>query len=358
MKTELTTKYAEGLVKELVDTASNTVDQLIEYAVKQKVNSLDIKALIYESIEKILLRHLDTIVFPAKSIPHTAINFQDIKLSGENIQGGIHKDFGSTGIDDQATGCRLTVLDDFVVVENTLLSDSLSVKKDLTVEGTLHIKGEVATDSKGYVKLVNDIIETSKKDIVQSLASELSGSTISQIKQHGLEVSKLTIDGKTLINHNSLSPTIIESNLQKLGVLQSLDVKGTAKFTDTLYVSNNRVGVNTESPSSALAVWDEECETVLGKFEKNTGFIGSVRNQPVVIGSGHNKNMTLTPEGDVEIAKLKIGAHKIEISTSATLPNRTGSKGELVFNSDPQIGKPIGWVCVGENRWALLPTIQ
>lgn len=355
---ELSTQYAEKLAQELVNTAALTVDQLIEYAVKQKVNSIDIKGLIYESIEKILKQHLDTLVFPARSIPHLAIDFNGVQLSGDNIKGGMYEHFGSTGIDDQASECKLTVMDEYVVVENTLLAGSAKIKNDLTVEGRLILAGEVVNNTPGYLKLVDEVAAEAKQQIERTIVDNVTSATINKISEDGLNVSKLNIDGKTLIAHNTLGPTIVESNLQKLGTLRELNVNGKSSLYNTLYVGSQRVGVNTESPSRAFVVWDEECEIAVSKYEKNTGYLGSVRTQNVVLGSNGLKNIVLKTDGTTEIEKLAIGEDQVLVSSGNSLPNRVGKKGEIVFNSDPQLGRPIGWVCIGESRWAQLGLIQ
>ena len=59
--------------------------------------------------------------FPLASIPGSAIDPTNWVISGNNVSGGLIQNFGSTGIDDRATACQLTVMDDVTVIENNLV---------------------------------------------------------------------------------------------------------------------------------------------------------------------------------------------------------------------------------------------
>jgi hypothetical protein len=103
-------------------------------------------------------------------------------------------------------------------------------------------------------------------------------------------------------------------------------------------------------PSAAFVVWDEECELVVRKQKQDVGYIGTQRNQSLVLGSNNKDNIVLDPEGRVTIKHLRIGNNPI--SSEPSLPKMQSVKGHVVFNSEPAIGRPVGWVCLGESRWA------
>lgn len=343
------------LAEQLASSSNAVVEQAVEIAVKKQLASLDIKALVRETAEKMLKPNMEVMAFPDNSIPITALNFKDFVLNGNQVVGGIHAEFGSTGIDDQATDCILTIMDDYVVVENHLITPSATIKESLVVEGDLIVKGNINTDNKGFQTLVEQAVEKTKKDIIGGLIESSSNATLDKLKSQELEVSKLTINGKPVIDDNGLHKTITKSNLQRLGVLNELQVKGETQINETLYVTKTRVGVNTTEPSAALAVWDEECELVSKKFEKNTGYLGSIRNQKIVLGSNNNVNIVLDVDGSTKIINLQVG--NTRINSTDSMPGWSGKPGDLYFNEEPAIGKPMGWVCLGGERWAQLPKI-
>jgi hypothetical protein len=340
---------------DLASVTRSTMDQYIQLAIRKHLSTIDFPNIIREATYAIVGQNIKNVVFPDASIPATAINFQNFTFSGAQVRGGIHAEFGSTGIDDQATDCVLSIMDDFVVVENTLLANSATVKETLIVEGDLIVKGDINTDSKGFQRLVNFAAEKTKLDIKESMMDNFAEATIAKFKEEGIEASKLTIRGKMVLDDEGLSKAITKSNLQKVGVLQELQVKGETILGDTLYIGNKRAGVNTLEPSRAWSVWEDECETVMGKYEKNTGYIGSVRNQRVVLGSNNNVNIVLETDGATKVIKLKLG--NVHLNSVDEMPNWSGHKGDIYFNEVPEVGAPMGWVCLGDSRWAQLPKI-
>ena len=340
---------------DLESTTRGTMGQYIQLAVRKHLSTIDLPNLIREATHAIVNQNIKTVVFPDSSIPATAVNFQNFSFSGGQVKGGIHEEFGSTGIEDQASDCVLTIMDDFIVVENTLLAKSATVKENLVVEGDLVVKGDINTDSKGFQRMVNFAAEKTKAYIKESMMESFTEATVAKLKTEGIEASKLTLKGKTVLDDEGLSKSITKSNLQKVGVLGELQVKGETILGDTVYVSNKRAGVNTLEPSRAWAVWEDECETVMGKYEKNTGYIGSVRNQRVVLGSNNNVNIILDTDGSTKIINLKLG--NVRMNSVDSMPNWEGKVGDIYFNEEPEVGAPMGWVCLGESRWAQLPKI-
>jgi hypothetical protein len=171
-----------------------------------------------------------------------------------------------------------------------------------------------------------------------------------QIRLHGLDLSKLTFNGQTIIEDRSLNNYITESNLQKVGTLRDLQVSGETLVAQTLYVTNKRVGVNTIEPGQALSVWDEEIEVGVGKLSSNKAVIGTPRNQTLVVSSNGKNNLVLTPDGAVEMNTIKLG--HVSISSSLTPPSDNQPKGAIVFNANPSVGGPLGWVSLGNAQWA------
>jgi hypothetical protein len=173
---------------------------------------------------------------------------------------------------------------------------------------------------------------------------------LNTIRADGLDLTKITVNGQEVVNGNNLSTFITASNLQKLGVLQELQVQGESLFADTMYVSTKRVGINTIEPSQALSIWDQEIEVGVGKQSNNTAIIGTPRNQTLVVSSNGKNNLVLTPDGAATVNKINIGTMSFTVGDAP--PSNNQPKGSIVFNSNPSLGGPLGWVSLGDAKWA------
>jgi hypothetical protein len=236
-------------------------------------------------------------------------------ISGDQIQGGIIKEFGSTGIDDQATACVLTLLDESVVIENNLLT------KDLTVQGNLDVKGTV-TESSALFKQIADYVSKS-------------------------------VDAKIL-------PTVKEdwvSSVPDVPVKKGLQTEGENLLDGTLYVHEKKVGINTIAPAAALTIRDHDTELRIGRLRYGAVQIVAPGSQNLIIGSGHQQNIILADDGTTLIEGLYVGG-PVKLTSATSIPKGEGETGHIVFNANPSIGGPMGWVCLGGETWANLPVID
>ena len=343
------------LAEQIALSSNSLVEETVQLAIKKHIANLDIKELVRQTVERVVKQNMEGMIYPDNSIPCSALNFKDFVITGSLISGGIQTNFGSTGIDDQATDCKLTIMDEYVVVENHMIAKQATIKGDLQVDGNLILKGDISTDSKGFKRIVDFATEQTKEAINDTMMELFASTTADKFKKDGIEAGKLTINGKSVLTEDGLGKSITKSNLQRVGLLQELQVKGETSLGETFYVGKNRVGVNTMEPSRALAVWEDECETVMGKYEKNTGYIGSARSQKVVLGSNGNVNIVLDVDGSTKITNLQLGS--VRINSTDEIPGWTGKSGDIYFNESPKVGKPMGWVCLGGERWAQLPKI-
>ena len=348
-------------IKEQVEQIVNTVVADItanvkELATKQvtaeiqrNIAAIDFPYLVQTTVRDRISEIQKEMAFGDSSIPGSAIKSDSLILSGNNVKGGIITNFGSTGIQDDATACRVTILDEATVVENRLVTTGAEIRGDLVIDGNIELHGEVNPDS----AFVEDLVSLSAGRVRLSLNDELYSSyanlVFDLISKQGLDLSKITLSGTAVVEGNNLGTTITESNLQKVGELRQLVVVGESLLYNTLYVGNNRVGINTSDPSNALSVWDAEVEIVVKKQKKDTGFIGTVRKQNLAIGTDGNPNIILDTDGGTTINHLKLGS--IEVSTSPTAPAHNARKGSIVFNENPTENSPFMWVSLGNSAW-------
>ena len=270
--------------------------------------------------------------------------FAQLKVSGDQVQGGIIADFSSTGIDDKSSNCVLTLLDDMVVCENNFLT------KDLTVKGNLIVDGTVPEESAFFKHLSNAVTDRVNSGLNTDLFLSFADSVTAKIKAEGIDLNKITIDGKPAIDGTTIGFSVIESHLQRVGVLRDLQVAGETVLASTLYVAKGRVGVNTLEPSAALSVWDQEVEVTVSKQAQGHAKIGTPRSQPVTLSSNNKQNVVLNVDGSTTVAELRIGS--IKISSAPVPPSFTSTIGHIVFNTNPTLGGPLGWVCLGAANWA------
>lgn len=347
IQTELTNRVSTLATNLSTQVHSKSI-QMAHDAIQQQITAIDFKDLCQSAL--IAAIHTNRFEFPNSSVPASALNSAELILSGANIVGGIIKSFGSTGIDDQATACQLSVFDDVTVVENNLLSQHLTVKGTATIEGDLIVTGCVPEDSGMFITLVNSVSAQVKNKLDHNVFAAYSNLIFKQIKDEGLDLNKITLNGTEIVNGGNLSNNITFSNLQRVGTLAELRVGGEALLSQTLYTTNKRIGINTLEPAQALSIWDQEIEIGFGKRAENVAVIETPRNQQLVLSTNGKNNITLMPDGSVATHKITIGA--TTLSSASTAPNYDAAHGAIVFNSSPSLGGPLGWVSLGGARWA------
>jgi hypothetical protein len=220
----------------------------------------------------------------------------------------------------------------------------------MTINGEFVVNGTVAEDSTFYKKLVASTVHNTLTSVDDNLFNNYSNTIFNKIKQDGLDLSKITIDGQEVIKQNSLGSGLVNSYLQTLGELKELRVSGESIIAQTLYITPKRVGINTIEPSAALSIWDDEIELIAKKKSRETGFFGSPRQQKLVLGSNSKDNIVLNEDGSVQIENLKIGS--MRFTTAGQPPNYVSERCHVVWNNNPNPGGPLGWICLGGANWA------
>ena len=350
----------QDLVNSLVGQVSKQIIEQSSKQVLQEVNKQLSEINIQQTVENIVTAKLEQLIklqnFPKSSIHHTSIDFTGISLTGDIIKGGIINGFGSTGIEDLANNIQVTVMDHATAFEGPLWAPSAEIKGNLTVDGKLTLKGTIDTESPGFIEFVEHSGKELRKLLNKDLFKAYSAEIYETIAEQGLDLDRITQGGKEVVRANQLGYHITDTNIQKLGMITDLQTKGEAYISETLYVSNDRVGVNTMDPSGAFVVWDEEVEMLVTKRKDQTGFIGTTRPQKVVLGSNNKENILLETDGSVRIETLKLG--DVTMTTDYEIPNYEGDKGTVVWNESPELGSAIGWVCLGGTRWAKFGKVE
>jgi hypothetical protein len=342
------------ITNQLSTSLAKSANEQITAEVARRVAVMDIGPIIQGIVENKINNLVQTGAFGKESIDHSSVNFKGFKFSGDVVKGGIIENFGSTGIDDRSTQVQMTLMDQAVAFEKAIWTPSAIIKGKLTVEGDLVVLGDIDSNSPAANTLANMAVEKIKADT--ELLELHSDVMLASIGQKGIDLKRITQDGREIVNGNQLGYHITDSNLQRVGMLRDLQTQGEAVLSDTLYVTGKRVGINTIEPSAVFVVWDEEVELVITKHSKDTGYIGMPRYQSLVLGANNKDNLILNTDGSVEIENLRVG--NTPMSSATAIPNYNAITGTIVWNENPAQGGPIGWVCLGATRWAKFGIIE
>jgi hypothetical protein len=337
-------------INETIDAAQEQTRELVETQVQQRLSTVDFQRAITDSVGTLVADRMNEFVFPVNSIDPAALKLLDLKITGDNVSGGIIENFSSTGIDDRASRVALTILDDSTVVENNLLTKDLTVEGSMTVNGSFIVNGDVPESTEFFKQLVSSVSSSTLSNLDHTLFNSYSNLIFDKIKQDGLDLAKIILDGAEIAKNNALGSAIVNSNLQTLGELKELRVSGESILAQTLYVTPRRVGINTIEPSAALSVWDDEIEIVAKKKLRDIGIFGTTRQQKLVLTANSKDNIVLGEDGSAQIDHLKIGG--MQFTTSNTPPNFVSERCHVVWNTNPSPGGPLGWICLGGANWA------
>ena len=357
VKTSVTKLFADGHIPGIDQYVDNTViTQSIATAVDQTIQS----ALADLGQDPVWLAGVETTVKQNMvletisrigSIDINTIIRQRVDENMQKIRQEFITDFSSTGIDDQATACQLTIMDDTTVVENRLTTADLTVVNGARIND-LSVTGSINTDNPAWTVLADNISDNTLKKLSEKWRDELVQQITDQIRHQGIEFDAVTIGGDYVVQGNKLSKAITESNLQSVGVLNQLSVKGEAHLNNTVSVVNSRLGINTSSPESALSVWDEEVSVVVGKHKAKHAYIGTARDQTLSLGVNRTPYLDIDNTGLTTVKKLQVGVHKFGHATQ--VPGWLGTKGDIVFNANPGPDRVFAWICTGSYNWQVI----
>ena len=336
----------DGITANLNERANRMVVDFVA----QQINQVDVPVLVRDYVLKQMTGNQSNTFFPENSIPGSAIAIDSLHLTGDNVNGGVIKSFASTGIDDQASSCQMTVMDQGTVFENTLYAPRMDVRGDLTVDGQLVIRGGMDASSDAFKSIVIQTAQVVQDTIGPNLLDRHQDRVFEKIRIEGVELGKLTIGGREIFDGRMMTSAIVNSQLETVGVLRDLQTQGETLLCETLYTTQRRVGINTMDPATALSIWEEEVELGIGKQQKDTARIATRREQRLILGSNGNDNLIIHPDGSVQANQIKIG--NVLFTSSPTPPGYNAQRGCIVMNENPNVGGPVGWVSLGNAAWA------
>ena len=253
-----------------------------------------------------------------RSVKISDIDLKQNSLSGDMIDGGTITNFTSTGIKDLS---KETVLE--------INNDSTNVYNDLFVRGKINCQ-----------TLQYNRAQVPSLDVTEAVR----------------------IDGNEVIWKNRLGKSVKESSLRKVGILDDLEVK------ETFYAKDGRVGINTTVPNKSFAVRSQGIEVVIGADDA-TGYVGTFEPRPFAIVTDDKQRIHISTDGKITLKNSAVIEGKLGVnvknpqedlevagnikfqdktfSSGNAIPTTgTWSKGSIIWNSEPDLDKPIGWVCL------------
>jgi hypothetical protein len=332
----------------VTQSIDNGIQNLVNTAIDNLVIDTEWQSKIERSVNQLMTTRLGDRL---ADIDLNSVIVSHIDAGIERWQDRFKQDFRTRGIADQANEIELTVMDGVVVVENDFVAKKVQVTNDLTVNN-LVVSGTINTDNRSWDELKDVISQKVLTAATEAWRQDLVDQVVEQSRTTGINFDSVMIDNQPLIENNTLSATVVDSHLQSTGPLRSLKVTGAAQFGQTMHVAGRRVGINTQDPEMALSVWDEEVSIIAGKLSKQQAFLGTARLQNLAIGVNRIPQIEIDVDGLTTIKQLRLGRHRI--SHAAAVPGYSGTRGDLVLNSDPKPGTPFAWVCLGSFQWQSL----
>jgi len=339
---------------------STTIQQMVEQAVQENIlsviDSLTQDPVWLEKIERMINQAVvQRTVSKIASMDINTVIHQRVDENLESVHKKFMQNFSTNGISDQASQIQLTVMDDATVIENQLVCKNLQVVdtaliKDLTVTGSIN------TDNRSWNELAQAISQRTLDQLDETWQDRLISQVCEQIQEQGINFENVKIQDEPLITGNTLCNAVTDTNIQKLGHLRSLQVRGEAHIHDTVSVVNRRMGINTATPESALSVWDEEVSVIIGKHQAKQAYVGTSRDQSLALGVNRQPQIEIDVSGLTRIKKLQVGLHKISHETQ--VPGYSGTRGDIVFNSNPGPDRVFAWVCLGAHKWQTLRSAE
>lgn len=256
---------------------------------------------------------------------------------------------------------NLTHADKLTVLGSAIFADNVQLARDVQVRGTLTVDTinarNIVTEQNSSSTGSLDFAEATEAALDGKGLNFTVGDTTNQFiyKEGGKLWSTLNIDlaqGKAFTIENlpvltatALGNSVTSSNLRKVGTLKTLEVAGAAKFGEWAFFNpvHQRLGINTDSPSGAVTIVENNVELVLSSYKVNAAYVGTYNNTDLELGTDNTARVVLKNTGEVIIGhpSYKNGIVKIngrlEVDEIITTKDKAINE-SLVFTATQDVG--------------------
>lgn len=252
-------------------------------------------------------------------------------LSGDLISGGTITKFQSTGITDLAKKRILILEDSRLIIDAGLTVFNDERKPIFEVDNnSIRFYKPIISD----VKIENKVTHSPNIELTFDnangsglIAKDNFNTQYILYKDNNWEISdslkikqnkNIQIGKRMVLNELELGPTVVSSNLKKVGVLKELRVDGDFIVADSLYYNpaTTRLGINTLDPHGILGMIDNGVEFVMSGEEYLRGKIGLVTKHDLHLVTNNKTGIKLDREGNVIIGDGVKNNSKVSINHS------------------------------------------
>jgi hypothetical protein len=314
-------------------------------------------------------------------------------LTGDHINGGMILNFASKGIKDEANSQQLLVNDSGIKV-STLTVDTIkgNVSFDSITASTIKVDVLEVKELKTDIQLEKSSSLEFKGDAIYGKGLIWSGQGYTKqfifakpdkfFSTEHIELSKdkaYFIDNNPVLSATELGLSVTKSNIRSLGRLQGLIVDGNVSIGQYLYFNavTSRLGFGTEEPNAAMSIAENGVEVLIGTSDDNKGIIGTFASSPFDIVTDNIPRVSIAAAGNILLGNrtqspIEVAVHgklgvnvrtidsrvdlhvagaikfndKLQLSAASAPDGGTYNRGDIVWNSEPDFGKCIGWVCI------------
>ena len=240
---------------------------------------------------------------------------------------------------------------------------------DVSIGDVPHIKFQDPINGRGLLWHGKDYT----KQFVYQDGKLFSSETIDIAKDKNLSINNVKV-----LDQNELGSSVTRSSLKEVGQLNGLVVNGGFRVNNYLVFDHHsdRLGIGTDEPNAALSIVDDAVEIVLGAKDYSNAAIGTYNNSDLHLVTGNDTRIIIGADGNIQLGDRSNGDIKVHINGSmgidvSSIDPRTkmhingpikfndnihlkgveapsgGSftQGDIVWNSDPQPGSYVGWIC-------------
>lgn len=328
------------------------------------------------------------------SKPAPAPTINDRSLSGNKIHGGIITKFASAGIKDNATKSILVVNDDGIKVSVAKVG---IIDNDLTIKGALNVDGEIFA-RRLHVDEITQDVRNERSTPLEFQAGDGSiynkgllwsgqGATRQFVMQgnpdriwssEAIDLHRdkdYRIGNETVISRDALGTGVVNSNLKRVGTLESLRVEGHLNVDEFFRYNadSQQLALGAEEANGMFTMESWDHQFVIDPSEDNQWKVGTWTTSALHIITDDTTRITIGPNGNITVkgktnfergvgigvknftddvdltvaGPVRMDGRKFEVS-NAIPANGTYQRGDIVWNEAPAPTGYVGWVCVRE----------